>query len=219
MHIKFGVIFRFHYALAQSVQGCTCFLFMDINTENYTSLNISYMLTMVQQTEELLNTVAENTKETLALSWKLVVGFCSHAENGLSSETYPLCSCAHTQVCKRTRGQCCPFILKHSGTYSIFYSIKTKQTKNLHIYKKLEWASICGWCLKNHNSFKTAAKIYSGDLLEKSHSYISREELFYPSWDDQRENTHDHTFGIGPPQKMMFIEISFLKIQWHKFLF
>lgn len=48
----------------------------------------------------------------------------------------------------------------------------------------LLWAGICGWCLKNYNSFKTAVKIYSRDLLENS-----REQLSYPSRGVQREHT------------------------------
>lgn len=69
MHIKFGVVFRYHYVLVQSIQGCTCFLFMNINTENYTSLSITYILASLQQPEELLNTAAEKKPLHWFESW------------------------------------------------------------------------------------------------------------------------------------------------------
>lgn len=58
--------------------------------------------------------------------------------------------------------------------------------------------------------------LWARDLLENSTEFPGNNfpilvEVF-------RENTHDPTFGIEPPQKMMFTQISFPKVEWHNSL-
>lgn len=76
---------------------------------------------------------------------------------------------------------------------------------------------ICGWCLKNHERFNPAAKIYTCSPLENSKSYISREDIPYPNWGVQRENTTDWYWTTTTEN--IYIEIFFLKIQWPKWMF